>query len=77
MISGLLTFVVAYYRPEWFLSSSLSFYGEWWGNAVTFVIVLSGIFFGGDAISGEFQNKTGYFAIPNPIKRSSVYIGKW
>jgi ABC-2 type transport system permease protein len=77
MISTLLTFVVAYYRPEWFLSSSLSFYGEWWGNAVPFVIVLSGIFFGGDAISGEFQNKTGYFGIPNPIKRSSVYIGKW
>jgi ABC-2 type transport system permease protein len=41
------------------------------------VIILSGIFFGGDAISGEFQNKTGYFGIPNPIRRSSVYIGKW
>jgi ABC-2 type transport system permease protein len=39
--------------------------------------VLSGIFFGGDAISGEFQNKTGYFGIPNPIRRSSIYIGKW
>jgi ABC-2 type transport system permease protein len=41
------------------------------------VIILSGIFFGGDAISGEFQNKTGYFGIPNPIRRSSIYIGKW
>jgi ABC-2 type transport system permease protein len=41
------------------------------------VIVLSGVFFGGDAISGEFQNKTGYFGIPNPIRRSSIYIGKW
>jgi ABC-2 type transport system permease protein len=39
--------------------------------------VLSGVFFGGDAISGEFQNKTGYFVLPNPIRRSSVYIGKW
>ncbi len=50
---------------------------SWWGNSVTFVIILSGIFFGGDAISGEFQNKTGYFGIPNPIRRSSIYIGKW
>ena len=77
LISALLTSIVGYYRPASFLSSDLSFYGSWWGNSVTFVIVLSGVFFGGDAISGEFQNKTGYFGIPNPIRRSSVYIGKW
>jgi ABC-2 type transport system permease protein len=68
---------VGYYRPPSFLSDSLSFYSSWWGGAITFVIILGGIFFGGDAISGEFQNKTGYFGIPNPIRRSSVYIGKW
>ena len=77
LITVLLTSLVGYYRPTSFLASDLSFYASWWGNSVTFVIVLSGIFFGGDAISGEFQNKTGYFGIPNPIKRSSVYIGKW
>ena len=77
LISGLLTFIVGYYRPGGFLASDLSFYNGWWGNSVTFVIVLSGVFFGGDAISGEFQNKTGYFGIPNPIRRSSVYVGKW
>jgi ABC-2 type transport system permease protein len=77
LITVLLTSLVGYYRPTSFLASDLSFYAGWWGNSVTFVIVLSGIFFGGDAISGEFQNKTGYFGIPNPIKRSSVYIGKW
>jgi ABC-2 type transport system permease protein len=76
LVSALLTFLIGYYRPASFLSSDLSFYAGWWGNSVTFVIVLSGIFFGGDAISGEFQNKTGYFGIPNPIKRSSIYIGK-
>lgn len=76
VISAILTFVVGYYRPESFLASDLSFYSGWWGNIATYVIVLSGIFFGGDAISGEFQNKTGYFGIPNPIKRSSIYIGK-
>jgi ABC-2 type transport system permease protein len=77
LISALLTFIVGYYRPASFMFSNLSFYDSWWSNSVTFVIVLSGVFFGGDAISGEFQNKTGYFGIPNPIRRSSIYIGKW
>jgi ABC-2 type transport system permease protein len=77
VISAILTFVVGYYRPASFLATDLSFYSGWWGNIATYVIVLSGIFFGGDAISGEFQNKTGYFGIPNPIRRSSIYIGKW
>jgi ABC-2 type transport system permease protein len=77
LISGLLTIIVAWRRPDSFLTSNLGFYNSWWGNSVTFVIILSGIFFGGDAISGEFQNKTGYFGIPNPIRRSSIYVGKW
>jgi len=76
LIGLLLTVIVGYYRPASFIASELSFYNSWWGNTVTFVIVLSGIFFGGDAISGEFQNKTGYFGVPNPIRRSSIYIGK-
>ena len=77
LIAGLLTGIVAWRRPESFLSSDLAFYANWWGMSVTFVIVLSGVFFGGDAISSEFQNKTGYFGIPNPIRRSSIYVGKW
>jgi ABC-2 type transport system permease protein len=78
LISLILTVVVAHYRPASFVSDGvLSFYSGWWGMSATFVVILSGIFFGGDAISGEFQNKTGYFTLPNPIRRSSVYIGKW
>jgi len=77
LICALLTILVGYYRPGDFLLSDISFYSNWWGGAVSFVIVLSGIFFGGDAISGEFQNKTGYFGVPNPIRRSSIYVGKW
>lgn len=77
VISILLTAVVAHYRPQSFLSSEVSFFSSWWGIATVFVIVLSGIFFGGDAISGEFQNRTGYYTVPNPIRRSSIYIGKW
>jgi ABC-2 type transport system permease protein len=56
--------------------TSLSIY-EFWGMLASMVGVFSGVFFGGDAISGEFQSKTGYFIIPNPIRRSSVYFGKW
>jgi len=77
IISALLTVLVGYYRPQSFLFNSLSFYSSWWGNGATFVTILGGIFFGGDAISGEFQNRTGYFGVPNPIRRSSIYIGKW
>ncbi len=77
IISALLTALVGYYRPSSFLSSPLNFYSFWWAGSITFVIILSGIFYGGDAISGEFQNKTGYFLVANPLRRSSIYIGKW
>jgi ABC-2 type transport system permease protein len=77
VISALLTVLVGYYRPPSFLLNSLSFYSSWWGNGATFVTILGGIFFGGDAISGEFQNRTGFFGVPNPIRRSSIYVGKW
>ena len=77
VISAILTGVIGYYRPASFMASSLGFYAGWWGMSATFVVALSGIFFGGDAISGEFQNKTGYFTLPNPVRRSSVYVGKW
>jgi ABC-2 type transport system permease protein len=76
-VGATLTAVVGYYRPASYLSTSLGFYSSWWGATAVFVVILSGIFFGGDAISGEFQNRTGYFLLPNPIRRSAVYAGKW
>lgn len=76
-ISALLTFVFAYKRPAEALLDPLAFYSTWWGMSATFVVALSGIFFGGDAISSEFQNRTGYFVLPNPVRRSSVYVGKY
>src|SRR5881396_1117703 len=77
VISALLTVLVGYYRPADFMTSSLKFYYNWFNGSITFVIILSGIFYGGDAISGEFQNKTGYFLVANPLRRSAIYIGKW
>jgi ABC-2 type transport system permease protein len=77
IISSILTALVAYYGVSSFATTALGFYSFWWGNSVTLVVILSGIFFGGDAISGEFQNKTGYFLVGNPLRRSSIYVGKW
>jgi len=78
VISAIFTAVVGYYGIAYLnLTSALGFYSFWWGNSITLVVILSGIFFGGDAISGEFQNKTGYFLVGNPLRRSSIYIGKW
>jgi ABC-2 type transport system permease protein len=73
--SALFTFLVAHYGLP--AGGVLGFYSEWWGNSATYIVIFSAIFFGGDAISGEFQNKTGYFLVGNPIRRSSIYIGKW
>jgi ABC-2 type transport system permease protein len=78
IISGLLTGLVAYYRPAEFVAGdSLGFYGAGWGSFVNLVVVLSAAFFGGDAISGEFQNRTGYFLVPNPIRRGAILTGKY
>jgi ABC-2 type transport system permease protein len=77
IISGLLTFAIGYFRPAGILLNALSFYGAGWGSFASFVVILSTAFFGGDAISGEFQNRTGYFLVPNPIRRSAIYVGKW
>jgi ABC-2 type transport system permease protein len=77
LISVLLTAAIGYYRPMRFVTTSLGFYEAGWGGFASFVVILSTAFFGGDAISGEFQNKTGYYLVPNPIRRSAIYIGKW
>ena len=79
LISGLFTALVAYYQPGTIVGTGdpLAFYKSGWGGFVNLVVVLSVVFFGGDAISSEFQNRTGYFLVPNPIRRSAIYVGKW
>jgi ABC-2 type transport system permease protein len=75
---GIAIMAVMYvYKPSTYLSSPLSFYSVWWGTVVNLCVILTGIFFGADAISTEFQNKTGYYLLPNPVRRSSIFIGKW
>jgi ABC-2 type transport system permease protein len=69
--------VMYVYKPSTSLSSPMAFYSIWWGTVVGLCVILTGIFFGADAISNEFQNKTGYYLLPNPVRRSSIYLGKW
>jgi ABC-2 type transport system permease protein len=81
VIGAILTFILSYYHSsdtvQGLTSSSDAFYGSFWAGGVTVVIIFSGIIFGGDAIAGEFQNKTGYFLMGLPIRRTSVYVGKF
>jgi len=77
IIGAVLTAVIGYYRPGGMLSASTNFYRNIWGNGVTLVILLAGILLGGDAIAGEFQNRTGYFLMGLPIRRITVYVGKF
>lgn len=77
IISALLTVLIGHYRPAGLLSSPLNFYSTWWGTFAGILAVFSGVAFGGDGIAGEFQNRTGYYTVPNPIRRSSIYVGKF
>lgn len=77
VISALLTFAVWHSGISNVSSTALGFYSIWWGLSANILVVFCAVFFGGDAISGEFQNKTGYFLLGKPVRRSSIYIGKW
>jgi ABC-2 type transport system permease protein len=76
-ICVILLSLIGYYRPASLLQSSTTFYGGVWVGGTEILIVFAGIIYGGDAIAGEFQNKTGYFLMGLPIKRWSVYAGKY
>ncbi len=76
VIGAIVTLVVGHFRGA-LISTNLAFYGSFWGGGAAFVVVLSAVFFGGDAIAGEFQNKTGYFLMGLPLRRGTVYVGKF
>jgi ABC-2 type transport system permease protein len=39
--------------------------------------LLFAVFFAGDSIASEFENKTGYLLFPNPVKKRTIVIGKY
>jgi ABC-2 type transport system permease protein len=77
VIGAILSIVLYHFHGAGLIGSADAFYGTLWAGGVTVVIIFSGIIFGGDAIAGEFQNKTGYFLMGLPIRRGSVYVGKF
>jgi ABC-2 type transport system permease protein len=77
IIGVILTALVGYFRPASLLDSSNDFYDAVWAGGITIVFVFAGVIFGGDAIAGEFQNKTGYFLMGLPVRRATVYVGKY
>ena len=38
---------------------------------------LGAVFFAGDAIAGEFESKTGFILFTNPVKRITLWVGKY
>jgi len=38
---------------------------------------IGAVFFAGDAIAGEFERKTGYILFPNPVRRTTLVMGKY
>jgi len=55
--------------PKQFVLNMLSFLG--------ILSILSATFFGADAIVSEFESKTGYFLFPNPIRKTTIFLGKF
>lgn len=39
--------------------------------------ILGAVFFAGDALASEFERKTGYILFPNPVKRTTLVVGKY
>ncbi len=76
-ISVALLSLVGHYRPAALIATSSAFFGSLWVGGATLLILFAGIIYGGDSIAGEFQNKTGYYLMGLPIKRWSVYAGKY
>lgn len=46
-------------------------------NFASLLIIVSAALFGADALSGEYQNRTGYLILPNPLKREALFFGKF
>lgn len=44
---------------------------------VTVLIIISGALFAGDAVSSDFEKKTGLLLFPTPQRRTSIFTGKY
>lgn len=46
-------------------------------TSMSAMAILAAVFFAGDAIASEFEGKTGYILFPNPVKRTTIVVGKY
>ncbi|MGD0817880.1 MAG: ABC transporter permease [Methanomassiliicoccales archaeon] len=74
LVLVLVTFLGTLNNPD--PHNAARFVGNYAGFANT-MIVIGVTLFAGDAIVSEFQNRTGYLLFPNPVKKSSLYAGKF
>ncbi len=44
---------------------------------VNLLVIICATFFAADSIVSEYQNRTGYLIFPNPVKRSTLFFGKF
>ncbi len=44
---------------------------------ITLLIIISGAIFAGDAITSEFEKKTGLLLFPSPQRGSTIFVGKY
>jgi ABC-2 type transport system permease protein len=57
--------------------STFEGYSQIYLGFVSILILLCATFFGSDSLVGEFQQKTGFVLFPNPVKRLTVFLGKF
>lgn len=46
-------------------------------TSMSAIAILAAVFFSGDAIASEFEHGTGYMLFPNPVRRTTLVIGKY
>lgn len=46
-------------------------------NFANILVIICATFFGADSVVGEFQNRTGYLIFPNPVRRETLFAGKF
>ena len=66
--------------PLLFLIKSPNLSSEFASNSLTLMnvlVLISGAMFAGDAISSEFEKKTGLLVFPTPQRRVSIFAGKY
>lgn len=60
-------------QPSTPFNQTIGGYAGW----ATTLVIIGATFFAGDAIVSEFQGRTGFLLFPNPVKRSSLFLGKF